>query len=286
VHRLALIGLVACGSRSIDKETAAALFTEVPIDTAPGLSGLAADDVGALWTVAERDATAYRVTLDAALKPTVVAYPIEGIPAGTDLEGVAWLGKDRLAFGTEGREDGAALILLVDVRGRALVVTETIQLPEVELGLHVLANHGTEGICGSGDTLVAAIEETGTEAGKRWAPIVRLDRGKITRVHKLWLTTRTGKLSGLDCQIGADGSIKVIAIERHFEVTKLLTFTLPASGDITPTVALDLGPALDGALNLEGIAWTPAGVVAVIDNQYKTVSGPSELLVFKRDAVK
>lgn len=287
VRALVLLGLTACGSKSIDKEKAASLFTEVVVDTAPGLSGLAIDDTAGLWTAAERDAKAYRITLDDKLVPTIKEWPVEGIPDGTDLEGVAWLGKGRLAFGTEGREDGVALILIAEERGSKLQVTGTIKLPEVQLGLHVAKNHGTEGICGAGQTIIAAIEETGTEGGKRWAPIVRIDRGAITRVHKLWLTTGTGKISGLDCTIAADGSIQALAIERHFEVTKLLTFAVPASdGNITPTVALDLGPVLNGKLNLEGIAWTPYGVVAVIDNQYAGISGPSELLVFKKDAVK
>lgn len=285
--RLALIGLVACGSKGLDKEKAAALFTEVPIETAPGLSGLALDDDGALWTVSERDAKAYLIKLDDKLVPKILEWPIEGIPAGTDLEGVAWLGKGRLAFGTEGKQDGESLILIAEERGPKLLVIETIKLPEVQLGLHIAANHGTEGVCGAGQTIVAAIEETATEGGKRWAPIVRIERNAIKRVHKLWLTSNTGKLSGLDCQLGADGSIHAIAIERHFEVTRLLTFALPdGDGDITPSIALDLGPVLNGKLNLEGIAWTPNGVIAVTDNQYKTIDGPSELLVFKKDAVK
>jgi hypothetical protein len=281
-----LLALAACGSKGIDQERAAALFTRVPIDTANGLSGLAASEDGLLWTVAERDSKAFLVKLDGTTA-TVQPFPIEGIPEGTDLEGVAALGKGRLAFGTEGGEDGVSTILLAEQRGAKLVVTETIQLPEIKVGLHVAANHGTEGICGAGDTIIAAIEETGAEAGKRWAPIVRIDRGVITRLHKLWLTTKTGKLSGLDCQIDADGSIQALAIERHFEVTNLLTFTLPpADGDITPAIALDLAPVINGKLNLEGIAWTPTGVVAVIDNQYGTITGPNELLVFKRDAIR
>jgi hypothetical protein len=285
---IALIGLVACGSKGMDKERAAALFTEVVVDTAPGLSGLAVDDNGDLWTVAERAKTAYLITLDNAQRAKSQPFPIEGIPEGTDLEGVAWLGKGRLAFGTEGREDGVSTILIAEERGPKLLVIDTIKLPQIRIGLHVASNHGTEGICGVGRTIIAAIEETGSEQGKRWAPIVRVENGAITRVHKLWLTTATGKLSGLDCAIAADGSIHALAIERHFEVTNLLAFALPASddGDITPTVALDLSPVLRGSLNLEGVVRTSNGVIAVIDNQYGKLLGPSELLVFKKDAVK
>ncbi len=285
--RLALIALIACKSRSIDRDKAAALFTEVPLDTAPGLSGLALDDEGSLWTVAERDAKAYMIRLDDKLVPTVTEWPIEGLPGATDLEGVAWLGKGRLAFGTEGRKDGETTVLIVEERGRKLVVTSTIKLPEVRIGLHIIANHGAEGICSAGGTIVVAIEESALEGERRWAPIVRIEHGVITRVHKLWLTTKTGKLAGLDCSLGTDGSIQAIAIERHFEVTNLLTFALPSGeGDITPSIALDLGPVLNGVLNLEGVVWTPNGVIAVIDNQYGGISGPSELLVFKKGVLK
>jgi len=39
---------------------------------------------------------------------------------------------------------------------------------------------------------------------------------------------------------------------------------------------------LRGALNLEGLARLPDGrVVAVVDNQYRTITGPDELLVFR-----
>jgi hypothetical protein len=285
--------LAACGSsKDVDREKAAALYTEVVLDTAPGLSGLAVDDDGVIWTVAERDAKAYLVILDASSRVSKLQpFTVAGIPADTDLEGIAWLGKGKFAFGTESKQDGTATVLLAEERGvgTTIQITSTLEIPEARLGLHVAANHGTEGICGAGTTIVAAIEETGVTNGKRWAPIVRIDHNAIASVHKLWLTTETGKLSGLDCAIGADGSIQVIAIERHFEVTKLLTFSLPLAHDapITPTVALDLGPVINGKLNLEGIAWTGnGGVIAVVDNQYRGITGPSELLVFKPGVVK
>nr|MBA2542972.1 hypothetical protein [Deltaproteobacteria bacterium] len=56
---VAFITLAACGSKSIDKERAAALYTEVVLDTEPGLSGLALDDDNNLWTVSERGNKAY-----------------------------------------------------------------------------------------------------------------------------------------------------------------------------------------------------------------------------------
>lgn len=276
----------ACGrAPGVDRERAAALFTEVVVDTAPGLSGLAVDDAAGIWMVAERAARAYRITLDAALRPTVEAFPIEGVPPRTDLEAIAALGGDRFALGTEGRQDGAATVLVAERRGAALAVTHAIQLPEASVGIPLAENHGVEGVCGAGETIIAAIEGAGEQGGRRWAPVVRITGGAVARTHRVWLTSATGKLSALDCRLELGGAITAWAIERHFEVTRLLRFTLPAPGagadDITPTVALDLGAALRGRLNLEGIARLADGrMAAVVDNQWRTVTGPSQLLVF------
>jgi len=182
-------------------------------------------------------------------------------------------------------------VLVAALRGAALAVTRTIELPEQSVGIRLEKNHGAEGVCGAGETIIAAIEGVGEVAGRRWAPVVRIADGAIARTHRVWLTTATGKLSGLDCTIAPDGTVTAWAIERHFEVTRLLRFTLPPVGagadEITPTIALDLGAVLNGRLNLEGIARLPDGrIVAVVDNQWKTITGPSELLVFRPDAVR
>jgi hypothetical protein len=292
-HRIAIaLVVVGCGKseeRTMDRERAAALFTEVVVDTAPGLSGLAVDDNGKLWTVSERDEKAYRITLDAKLVPTLESFDVTGIPPGNDLEGIAWLGGGKLALGTEGRRDGVATVLLAEVRGQQVVVTSTIQIPDDKVGLHLTKNHGAEGVCGAGTTIVVAIESTSVHAGKRWAPVVMIVDGVITQSHRLWLTTKTGKLAGLDCAVAADGTVTALAIERHFEATKFLGFSLRASdgdSDITPSEVLDLGAVLNSKLNLEGIARLVDGrVVAVVDNQWKELTGPSELLVFKLGAV-
>lgn len=294
-----LVGLVGLGAGcskppSIDKQAAAKLFTEVPVETGHGLSGLAADRGGALWTIAERDQKAYRITLDAALKPTVETYEIRGVPSGTDLEGIAVLDGEplptRFALGTEAQMDGKAMVLLAERQGQALVVSRSIELPAAVVGIELKSNHGAEGVCGGGDVLLAAIEGAGVDDGKRWAPVVRIVGGQVAQLYRVWLTSDKGKLSGLDCRVAADGTAHVLAIERHFEVTKILRFTLTTAGaprsDITPEIALDLGPVLRSGLNLEGIAWTDDGQVsAVVDNQWTTITGPSQLLVFKPGVV-
>lgn len=283
--------LAACGAtaeRSPQVEPARPpLFVEVPLATAPGLSGLAADDAGALWTVAERARTAYRITLDAALRPTIDPHPIEGGAHGFDLEAIAVLDDGAFAFGTENREPGVATIQLATQRGRALAVTSSITITEQDAGIPLDANHGAEGVCGHGSTVVAALESWGTEP-RRWAPVLRIVDGVVVRSHRLWLTSASGRISGLDCTIDPDGTVHAFAIERHFEVTRVLAFTLPrdAPEAIEPTLIHDLGAELNGKVNLEGVARLPDGrLVAVVDNQWKTIEGASRLLVFTTQPV-
>ncbi len=278
-----MLAVVACGHpATVRREAPTASFREIEVATAPGLSGLATDARGGLWSVAERDDLAYRIVLDDRLHPTVETVPIDNVPPNIDLEGVAVLGDGRFAFGTEGRGEGVATVLIAERRGPRIAVTRVIELPASVIGIRLAANHGAEGVCNVGDTIVVAIEGAGEQDGRRWAPIVRIEGGEVVRSHRLWLTTITGKVSALDCRLAADGSTEVLAVERHFDETKILRFTLPATaGDLTPTVLLDLGAELHSRFNIEGIAWTPRGIVAVVDNQWKFVTLPSRVLIFE-----
>lgn len=259
----------------------------MPIDTDNGLSGIAIDDAGAIWTESERDLSVYRIVLDGARVASSTRYTITGAPAHTDLEAIAWLGPGKLAFGTEGQSDDRAQILTADVDepSHTITIARTIDVPKDRLGLTVRPNDGVEGLCGSGDVVIAAIESTATDEHGRWAPIVRMDlaSGKTT-VTRLALTTDKGKLSSVDCTLAADGSAHLLLIERHFAVTRFLRAELPAAAParLEPKVALDLAPILNGTLNLEGIGLLKDGrVVAVVDNQYDRITGPNELLLFK-----
>ncbi|MBA3456011.1 MAG: esterase-like activity of phytase family protein [Deltaproteobacteria bacterium] len=284
--------VLGCRGSNVDKERASEMFTRVPLATAPGLSGLASDEHGGLWTISERGNRAYRITLDAATRPSLETFHIEGHDlSDLDLEAIADLGGGKFAVGTEGRVPGVATVLLAERRAAALVITSDLVLSNADVGIEMAANHGAEGLCGAGDTIVVAIEGAGGAGpDARWAPIVRIENAKIVRTHKLALTTATGKISALDCTFAADGTITAWAIERHFEVTKVVTFTLPPLGQgderITPTVLIDLGTVLNSQLNLEGIAHLADGrLVAVVDNQWKTLKGNSELLVFRPSAL-
>jgi hypothetical protein len=284
----ALIALGACGRHehgAIDRERAAALFDLVEIHGAPpGLSDLVLDPDGPLWTIAERDRSALEVTLAGAVTP----HPLDGIPDGVDTEALAALGGGRFAIGTEGADDPTAAIVFAERRGDRLVATRTRPLTSAELGVTLTVNHGVEGICGHGDDLIAAIESVGMlPDGTRWAPLARLAGDRLT-VTKLRLTSQTGKISALTCAFAADGTVHALAIERHYGVSRILRFDLTAGAtEVTPTVALDLGPVLRDSLNLEGLAVLPDGrLVAINDNQGRTVDGPSELLVFRPNAVR
>lgn len=280
----------ACGdAKSVDPGRSAALFDRVTIDTGGvhGLSGLALDERGAIWTVAERGQTAYRVELDGARVREVERFSVEGLPPGEDMESAAVLAGGDLLVGTEGNARGVARLFRLRRDGDRLRVTgEPIAITAADAGVVVGANHGAEAACAVGELVAVALETAGKDDAGRWAPLVVVDLATGARVgHRVRLRTATGKVSGLDCWRDGD-VVRAVAIERHFEVTQLVAFEWPPAGapttDITTTLLLDLGPALRGALNLEGIVRFPDGrLVAVVDNQYKTITGPDELLVFK-----
>ncbi|HUQ03605.1 MAG TPA: esterase-like activity of phytase family protein [Kofleriaceae bacterium] len=291
---VACVVAAACAKKkSIDAERAAGAFERVTIDTGGihGLSGLAIAADGAVWTVAERGKTAYRVELDGTKVRKVDRVGIEGLPAGNDLESAAFGPDGDLFVGTENNAAGIANVFRLHRDGGVLRVTgEPITLTKADAGVDVGANHGAEAACAAGGRLAVALETAGSDARGRWAPLVVVDLATGAKVgHRVRLRTSTGKLSGLDCwtEPGTGGArIRAVAIERHFEVTQLVGFDLPAAGapttDIATELVLDLAPALRGALNLEGIVRFPDGrLVAVVDNQYKTITGPDELLCFK-----
>jgi hypothetical protein len=272
--------------REVDRERAAAMFDRIRLEThgEHGLSGLAVDEAGALWSVAERGASLWKVELDGTAA-RATRFAVRGLPSGEDLEAIAAVAGGGFVVGTEGRQAGVAraFTLAPAPDGTYQVTGAAVELRDDELGVAVGANHGAEGVCAAGAMTAIAIETAGTDARGRWAPIVTIDRARGERVvQRLRLTSARGKIAALDCW--RDGArLRAIAIERHFETTRVLGFDLLGGTDeIVPAVLLDLAPVLRGALNLEGVARLPDGrIVAVVDNQYQTITGPDELLVFR-----
>lgn len=220
------------------------------LDGVRGASDLARDPTGRLWAVTERAHTLVPVEGG----PPV---PIEGIPAGVDLEALAFVGPGRFLLGTERNEDRTTDILLEGVLegGRARVVGQQT-VDYAALGLQVQKNHGIEGLCAAGEHRILALEDAVVRDGRRLAVLV-VDG----RVVHLALTTRSGKIAAVSCGLGSGPSTQLVvwAIERHFGVARLLHFTLDASPAgpalVEPSLHADLAPLFEGRIpNLEGLA--------------------------------
>lgn len=268
---------------------------------AVGLSGLASAGPGRFVVVPERRARLFTVDTTGVLE----AVPLRGVPADLDVEGVAWLGGDVL-LATEGvgeRSSDAALLVRRGPDGFDVIDTPPIVVEvESDAGPSTLEplvlghNAGLEGICVAG-AVFAAFETVAIMEGRRLAPLVSFPvpndaapagAPNVATTRFVALTSETGKISALDCR-AREGRVELLAIERHFEVSRLLRFTLePDERDILePEVVLDLVPLLERGENFEGLARLPGGRVALInDNDYGTVDGPSELVVLDVPALR
>lgn len=255
----------------------------LPVDDVNGLSSLVVDDRGALWAVAERQRMLLEIPPGGASPRRV---PIEGVAEGLELESMAWLGGNRFAVGTESScDDKAETILIVAINGDRATVERSLSLPVSTWPVQCDDRHGIEGLCHAGGRLVVGLEQSVEEGGKRFAPVARVDpsTGAATP-YRIELSSDKGKVSSLDCRARGD-SIEVLAIERHFEVSRILGFSIPLDGPagkaISPSrIVADLVPHTNGnKRNFEGIAWLDEKHVAlIIDNHYGRVTGPNELL--------
>jgi hypothetical protein len=279
-----LVALAACGRSErgvLDKNAAQGVFEQVPIEAPPGMSDLSIDDRGVLWSLAERD----RKVLEIELGKPPVAHPLDGVPAGIDTEAIAWLGDGQFAIGTEGNEDATAAVMFLERKDSRLVVVRTRALTSADLGVTITDNHGIEALCANGpDELLAASESVGKlPDGTRYSALARL-RGDALTVTRVRLTSKVGKLSALYCTFDAEGTANVLAIERHYSVSRILSFTVTRTDvEVTPKIELDLSPILRDSLNLEGIVRLPDGrLVAINDNQGRGIKGGTELLVFTK----
>jgi len=249
-----------------------------------GLSGLARNDTGALFAVPEED----RFLLAFSATGTEEhRYRVTGAPEGVEFEALAWLGKDRFAIGTEGGcKEGADHVLLVVREGDGAKVTRDIAVPLNAWGASCDEKKGIEGLCAAGGKMIAAFEKPFLEKNdERFAALARIDEtsGEVT-AFRLALTSKTGKLAGLDCRL-KDGAIEVLAIERHFDVAQLVSFTVPLAGAAEETprtarVVFDLKPyANDGKRNFEGVVWLDdRHAMLIVDNKYGKVTGPNQMV--------
>ena len=264
---------------------AAGRVQDQPLDAAlpPGLSGLTWLPEGRLLAVSERGRSV--VLLDPTRRRASEVRPVRGVPEGLDLEAVASLGGDRVAFGTESQERGrmADLVLVGTLGPGGVTVEQVIELSWAPFGIHPAPNHGIEALCFAGGTVVAVGEEAGRVGGQRYAPVwMRRLSGGPVRTARLLLSSPEGKPSGLVCRPGADRELELTAVERHFSTIRLVQWSLPEDGGapVAPASVIDLGASLgDAPPNPEGLARDPAGGLWLVsDNDYGGVQGPAHLV--------
>ncbi|MCP4447132.1 MAG: hypothetical protein GY811_17560 [Myxococcales bacterium] len=263
------------GSLEIDGEVA--YRTGLKHEDAVGISGSCWDG-SARWLVGERNSRLLRVDR----QNNIETFPIEGVPPGHELEGLA-CGAEFFYISTEtdviGRTEDRVLVLEFSEGVARVVDTLIFQYPAP---MTARVNQGLEGLCIAGDWLIAAGEILRTnDAGVRQAPILRQKIGETdTFLHWVNLSSRTGKLSGLDCR-ERGGIIEVFAVERHYEVSRLLQFELGEAPSKSQTI-VELGHITRETENFEAIIVDERGRVWLAqDNQYKTITGPSEETVLE-----
>lgn len=254
-----------------------------------GLSDLTADDDGNLWSIAERYRALVRMAADGSGGEVI---PLAGVPDSLDVEGAAWLGGDRIALATEadGPDRDGDLILFARVIGRRVVVERSARLSYSLWPLRPRGNQGIEGLCRAGGSLVAAVESVIGGGDRRLAPIAIYDLASGSWTPSLVrLTSATGKIAGLSCRLRGDGAaatIDVMAVERHFEVARLIRFEVPVGrakpgppAVVTPVLVTDLAPLLVREENFEGLVWDgDRSFALVVDNDWAVVSGPNLLV--------
>jgi hypothetical protein len=276
MRRLILVVVLgACGGGG--KSAPPPAGDAIVLDTADGLSGLSVAADGALWTVAERARTAYRIVLDGDAVGSIEPIVIEGIPDELDLESIEAASDRVFLLGTEGNGTAAAQVWIADRTGDRLVARATPTA--IDPATHVIdPNHGVEGICGTERTGAVALETVIDEGGRRLGQVDLLRDGVVT-VQRVVMTSKTGKISGIDCEIAAD-RVEVLAIERHFETTRIIRFTLRGEAEpVAAELVRDLAELAKGR-NFEGLARLSDGRIALVtDNQWKTIEGPSQLVI-------
>ena len=239
---------------------------------AMGISGSCFDGANT-WLVAERNKRLLRIDGDS----RITTFALEGIPDAVDLEGLAC--KDgRFYMSTETTVDHRTgdLVLVVELTATTGKVVEVITMHYPD-GMEASANQGLEGLCIAGDWLVAAGEILQKDSsGTRQAPILRQKIGDDnTFLHWINLTSDTGKISGIDCRI-RNNRIEVFAIERHFEVCRLLQFDLADEASKAKRI-VELAHITREGDNYESLLVDEEGYARLSnDNQYIKITGATE----------
>jgi hypothetical protein len=260
----------------------------LPIGSISGLSGLARDDQGRLWAVPERKRRL--IPLRVSGKKIEIAgqpIPIDGLKPGWDSESIAYLHDDTFALGTETQRGNRQVdhVVMLRLEGGRGKVVETVVLDYSMWGMRAQVNRGIEGLCHVDGILIAANENIIVERDQRWAPVARLDlTTRQWTPFRLALGSSSGKLSAVTCRPSADAdTLEVLAIERHYGVSRLLHLRLPThgpGGDLRPTLIANLAALVRRVPNLEGLSWlTHDRLIALVDNDTSGLTGPNEAWV-------
>ncbi|MEE8410251.1 MAG: esterase-like activity of phytase family protein [Myxococcota bacterium] len=260
-----------------------------------GFSSLARKPNGELWSAPERGNVLVRLRIDGPDPGKVGSpVPLRGVPKAWDVESMTWLDDERFAVGTETQREGRPSdeIKFGRIEDGTARVRTAVVLPYRLWNIRARANKGIEGLCSAGRFLIAGVETVEGRDGVRFGPLGRYDMERRQWVpFRVRLTSATGKLSAVACKLAAGGaSLDVFAIERHFEMSHLLRFTVPtdgSGGEIVPRVVADLGHMLPDSPNMEGLAFRPAGgLLIIVDNNYGGIRGPTEVVLLELDEVK
>lgn len=256
--------------------------------TQSGLSGMAVDAKGVLWTVPER--TRVVIPLErkgGTLAPAGEPIPLEWVPQTHDTEAMVFLPDGRLALGTETRTQRKGDEILVARRDEdAFRVEDKIFLPYEFWKIEPQPNKGIEGLCLARGHLVAGLERAIEQGRVRHAPIAVYDLESETWTpYRLRLTSRRGKIAALTCRATERG-LEVRAIERHFGTSHLLAFEipLPPQGDeIEPKLLGTLLRPDEPSENYEAITWLgDEGLAIVSDNHYGRITGPTAVILIPK----
>ena len=146
-------------------------------------------------------------------------------------------------------------------------------------------NAGIEGLCTTGDFVVAGGEPVIQDRGTRWAPVARMRReglkAGVWTPFRLRLTTKRGKLSSLDCWQD-DDELELYAIERHYGVGRVLYFELPTEGqgaDVAAATVVDVAKLMPDLPNLEGVTRRGNELVILTDHDPDDGLGHTETIL-------
>lgn len=281
----AAVAGVGCGGPWLDPTQPVRRIAVTDV-RAEGLSGTARHADGSLWAVSEEGASLYRFNR---LEPTpaLVRVPIEGLVSSLELESMAWLDGEHVAIGTERDGTRAHDLVLVARVGRSAQLLSAWRVPWYRLwGMSAHPNQGVEGLCAAAGFVLMAGETVMGDRDGRWAPVARArwDGRRLGRwtPFRVRLTTRTGKLSSLSCDVDEGDEIEAFGIERHYGITRILRFEVPAAGpvgDLAPEVVADFGGHLESLPNMEGVSVHGGQLIIVTDHERRHGAGTTETIL-------